>query len=140
MSTRALLSAFFLLITFSIVNACTCPASPSVEEAIKKSKAVFSGTVMAKLREGVKFKVHKVWKGVALPYVYIYTGNIRNDCDAQFEKGESWVVYANQTPLYKTANSMKPYVARLMAKGCSRTSRLMEAEEDLKLLGTVKKP
>jgi len=62
-------------------------ATPSVAQAVKESKVVFSGKVVARLRNGVRFKVYKSWKGVSGTYVYIYTGNLKNDCEPWFEKG-----------------------------------------------------
>lgn len=131
-----LLSAFGgLLLSSTIALASGCPTRPTVAEALKNSKVIFVGRVVARLKYGVRFQVETTWKGRARQYIYIYTGNLRNDSDPWFEKGEQWLVYASDVPLYRTERSSVPYTTRLMSTPCGRTTPLSPAGEDLKELG-----
>ena len=130
----------FLVLSSKIAVACSCVGVPSVAEAFGESKVVFSGTVIARLRYGVRFKVEKAWKGLSSDEIYIYTGNLRNSCDPWFEKGERWLVYAWDTQLYADEQSTAPISVELMAHGCHRNTLSENTAEDFKELGTGKPP
>ncbi len=133
-----LLAVTALLLCVGVASASTCLSKPTVAQALKDSKVVFAGRVVATFKYGVKFRVDRAWKGVSGRYVYIYTGNLRNDVDPWFEKGEWWLVYASDVPLYRTENAKIPYTTRLMAPPCKRTILLRHAADDLKQLGEVR--
>jgi hypothetical protein len=136
--TWALILIGFNLSSLGHVIGSTCPGKPTVAQALNDSKVVFAGKVISKFKYGVKFKVDRAWKGVLGRYVYIYTSNLRNDVEPWFEKGEHWLVYASDVPLYRIENSAIPYTTRLMTPPCSRTVLLSNAKEDLNQLGEGK--
>ncbi len=123
-----------LLLCLGSASASTCITKPTVAQALKDSKVVFAGKVVARFKYGVKFRVDRAWKGVSGRYVYIYTSNLRNDLEPWFGKGEQWLVYASDLPLYRTENAKIPYTTRLMTPACSRTILLRDSTEDLKQL------
>ena len=91
--TRA---AVVLLLAFPVANACVCADTPSVAESFSKAAAVFEGTVIRRAKYGAWLRVDKSWKGASSRTIYLYTGNLRNDCDPWFGKrGERWLVYAH---------------------------------------------
>src|SRR5205085_61443 len=94
-----LTNALVLLLTIHPASGSGCASRPTVQDALKSSKIVFSGKVIARLKYGVRFRVGKTWKGPLNHYVYIYTGNLRNDLDPWFEVGQRWLVYASEVPL-----------------------------------------
>src|SRR5260370_31042065 len=106
---------------FTSVFASGCLTKPTVAQALQNSQAVFAGRVVARLKYGVRFRVERSWKGVSTRYVYIYTGNLRNDLDPWFEKGQRWLVYASDERLYRNMNKTGPYLTRLMSRACNRT-------------------
>ena len=130
-----LLTIFILLLCLGLASASTCITKPTVAEALKESKVVFAGKVVARFKYGVKFRVNRAWKGHSGRYVYVYTGNLKNDSDPWFEKGERWLVYARDERLYEDMGARGRYVTRLMARGCSRTVLLRGAGDDLRQLG-----
>lgn len=127
--------ALILIIPSAFPSGCT--SRPTVQEALKSSKNVFSGKVIARLKYGVRFRVEETWKGSPKRYIYLYTGNLRNDLDPWFEKGERWLVYASEVPLYSSENAKSPYATRLMATRCSRTAPLMSAQDEVKQLRQI---
>jgi len=122
----------------SQASASGCLSIPTVEEALKNSKAVFAGRVVGRFKYGVRVKIEKAWKGITTRHIYIYTGNLRNDVDPWFEKGERWLMYAADVRLYKDSYGTVPYSTKVMARGCTRTKLLEYAAEDLKQLGLPK--
>jgi hypothetical protein len=134
------LSITFILLSYGHASACYCIRVPDVAESLGKAKVVFVGKVVARARYGVWFKVERAWKGISSDTIYLYTGNLRNDCDPWFEKGERWLVYAEDVTLYRDEEGTIPAGVKLMAQGCKRTALLANAAEDLKELGEGKKP
>lgn len=130
-----LLCVAFLFACSVAAHGCICREKPGVEQAAKESEAVFSGKVALKLKDGVRFKVKQSWKGVSARYMYIYTGNIRNDCDLSFRVGELWLIYAVKVPLFRTENGTASSAVKLVASACSRSARLEDAVYDLRKLG-----
>jgi hypothetical protein len=132
-----------LFFASSISLACTCNLPPMnktekqlVELERKKSKAIFVGEVteiiVPKTPAGepgwvaeVKFKVQRTWKGVELEEVRVFTANVCCICGYEFKVGESYLVYAYGSD-------------KLHTDTCTRTSRLADAETDLKVLGKAK--
>lgn len=127
-----------LLFCFKPSPASICWSTPTVPEAFKNSKVVFAGRVVARLKYGVRFRVEKSWKGDVGRYIYIFTGNARNDADPWFERGERWLVYASEERVYESENGTGPYRTKLMARACSRTVGLPYATKDLEELGEGK--
>jgi hypothetical protein len=131
---------FVLLISFTIANACVCLETPTVTQSFSKATAVFEGTIIRRGKYGAWLRVDKSWKGVSTRTIYLYTGNLRNDCDPWFgRRGEKWLVYAQLTPLYRYENSKTPYTRKLMAGGCDRTTVLAGAGEDLRVLASLRR-
>jgi hypothetical protein len=135
---RLLLAGMITLVLSNVASPSGCPTRPTVVEAVKNSKVIFAGKVVARLKYGVRFRIEKSWKGVSSRYLYIYTGNLRNDLDPWFEKGERWLVYAAEQRLYENEKATGPYVTKLMAPACNRTALLRDALEDLRQLGKPK--
>ena len=134
-------SITFLLAGFSAASACVCVGSPSVARAVKEAKVVFSGRVIVRGKYGSWFKVERAWKGVTSGTIYIYTGDVEDDCTSLFETtGERWLIYAYLDPLYRSENAQKPYTYKLMTRACDRTTLLANAQEDLKELGLGELP
>jgi hypothetical protein len=104
-----------------------------VTEARNKSKAVFSGTVVAidkkpgDLYVAVRFKIEESWKGTLSKEATVFTGQGGGDCGYKFEVGQRYLVYAYR---YNDAD--------LGTNICQRTASLIEAAEDLKVLGNGK--
>jgi hypothetical protein len=132
--------AIVLLVSFPIAQACVCPSTPTVAESFSKASVVFSGTVIARGKYGAWLRIDKPWKGVSSRTIYVFTGNLRNDCDPWFgATGERWLVYARLEPLFRYENSKRPYTHKLMARGCDRTTLMANAAEDLDSLALLKR-
>jgi len=118
--------------------------SRKVEFERKHSKAVFTGEVLEIVKrqsppfEGyleVKFKIKESWKKVKGKTVSILTEapNIATeppfykDCGYEFKVGESYLVYVERQS-----------GTNLLVGICSRTRKLSEATDDLKVLGKGK--
>lgn len=120
--------------------ACSC-SFPSPELTFKqqvinarnKSRAVFSGKVLEITENdqtysiAVRLKVERVWKGSLPAEIIIVTGRGGGDCGAHFDIGESYLGYA-----YGSNES------NLSTNICQRTARLLNAADDLKILGKGK--
>jgi hypothetical protein len=120
--------------------ACTCSLPfpklslrKQVMKARNESRVVFSGKVL-EITENpqtysvtVKLKVERVWKGSLPEEISIVTGRGGGDCGYRFELGESYLVYA-----YSSNESS------LGTNICQRTSKLLGAANDLKILGKGK--
>jgi hypothetical protein len=135
-----LLAGVVLLLATRTGFACDCdlasagkPFKRVVAEARNKSRAVFSGTVVAIDRKpgdlyvAVRFKIEEFWKGALSKEVTIFTGQGGGDCGYKFEVGQRYLVYA-----YKYNDR------ELGTNICQRTAGLIEAAEDLKVLGKGK--
>ncbi|HEX9989406.1 MAG TPA: hypothetical protein VGE45_13140 [Chloroflexia bacterium] len=123
-------------------HACSCAPYPSPNEMLDKADIVFSGKVLSIRVEGQDgpedaewyrvnvFQVGSVWKGRSQSQISVATaGNPFSSCDTSFDVGENYLVYA-----FQSDNYAEPYAFG----GCSRTTRLQYAEEDLKALGKGK--
>lgn len=140
-----LLAAFWCVLLFtgltvkpSVVSACSCAFSPSAEETLERSAAVFRGTVVSIVdrNEGalarssgdpleVTFQVDAVWKGKVLPEIMVTTPMSSASCGFTFVEGVSYLVYANEGG----DGGLKAYL-------CSRTTQTSNAKADLAVLGS----
>ena len=133
----------YLLLLPAFVSACGCfqlNPNQTVRQAVSKArqsaKAIFSGKVVEVVREPyastgyyvvVRFEVERSWKKVEANEITIIS--ILTDCTYPFEIGESYLIYADDSGQGMLDTSV-----------CSRTRKLKEAKEDLKLLGRGKVP
>jgi hypothetical protein len=139
-----LLAALLIFILSSIVSA-DCPKPGSPEEELKRAAAVFSGKVIDSehrkitdvssedfggKRLFIELKVSKWWKGsgdeeIVLRTSVIYFSDSRKEMaeDFRFSFGDSYLVYA----FY--------FNGEFGTSQCTRTTKLSEAEKDLKELG-----
>ena len=129
-------AALLLLLPLSDSLASGCRSRPSITEGVQNSRIVFAGKVVARLKYGVRFRVETSWKGAPKRSIYIFTGNLRNDVDPWFEKGQRWLVYASYERLYNNANGTGGYKIKLISPTCNRTVLLADAAEDLRALGS----
>ena len=144
-SIRAVLVALALSVVGFLVHqgqahACSCvqPGSPS--EELEKFDAVFVGRVVSVHhsydpeggsvtrddRSTIGFEVSTVWKGEIHASTTITTPPTGGSCGYRFVEGESYVVYAYDSP-YGDGG----YTAGI----CSRTALLAEAQADIEELG-----
>jgi hypothetical protein len=128
----------YLLLTPAVVHACGCfqlnpnqTAAQAVNKARKSAQAIFSGKVVEVVQKArassgyylvVRFEVEKSWKEAEAHEITLTS--ILTDCTYPFEVGESYLVYAHDSGRGVLDTSV-----------CSRTRRLKEAGEDLKILG-----
>ena len=75
----------------------------------------------------VRFKVEESWKGALSKEATVFTGQGGSDCGYKIEVGQRYLVYAYR---YNDAD--------LGTNICQRTASLIEAAEDLKVLGNGK--
>ena len=131
----------FLSQTISLACSCTAPPKNKTEKQLieleqKRSKAIFAGEVVEivvpKTPSGeleqfaeVRFKVQRMWKGLKTEEVKVSTANVCCICGYEFKVGESYLVYANGNE-------------NLSTDTCTRTKRLSDAGNDLKVLGKGK--
>ena len=82
--------------------ACTCiqitDQTPPTKERIAEYDAVFLGTVLERQADQngpvYTFQVTTSWKGVDKSQFTIQTGSGSGDCGVQFDKGKTYLVYA----------------------------------------------
>jgi hypothetical protein len=126
--------------SLSLALACSCLPAPSPKEAFAKADAVFSGTVESiqqhETRErlmNVTLRVLRSWKGTNAETLVVHTPSDEAMCGYSFSKREQYLVYA------RLSGGSATNRAALATGLCSRTSRLVNATEDLRFLGTVRK-
>ncbi len=132
---RFLLTLALFLLTFeSAAFACKC-AGHSVSDALAEATAVFEGHVVSieDFSEGsepvvakkkVTLSVVRVWKDLEdTETVSVTTHAESAACGFHFERGESYLVYAQRADAGFTVHS------------CSRTRPMADASEDLAQLG-----
>ncbi|MCF6136403.1 hypothetical protein [Pseudalkalibacillus berkeleyi] len=113
-------------------QACSCAVPSSPDEEMKRSDAVFMGTVKdikdkSFLRYSPKkvvFEVSKSWKGEIKEEITILTGTNSANCGFPFEEGEKYIVYAMKPNMYGGNR-------HLTATLCSLTSNLNPDKEGL---------
>lgn len=129
-----ILLCLFMVSHTSSASACSCVENPGVEVSFEQSQAVFSGKVLDIQRnEGkgnygrlVHFKVRQTWKGIEDSQVIIVTGWGDGDCGFDFQVGQEYLVYGNESEMYGEK--------ALVALSCSRTSEINLAQDDLQIL------
>jgi len=135
-----------LLLAVNTAMACSClmpDRNKSVKQLVTEAKAssvaVFVGKVVdirysdekmgdQPLRMIAKFEVSGQWKGSVPQIVEVVTANICCICGVSFQKGETYIVYANGTAQELAANS------------CSRTTAITGKSPDEKYLGKRRLP
>lgn len=132
-----LIACIFMLVGVRSSLACSCAPPQSASQELSRATAVFSGKVLEVKRHKrsadlfasvqVLFEVEKVWKGIDSKKVGIFTSSQSSACGYGFEEGRTYLVYAHGIAERRLATSI-----------CSRTSKLKDAREDLKELGTGK--
>jgi len=131
MNTAKYLLVSFALLLFSYDSsfACRCQRKKPSRD-LSQFAIVFAGKVTeVDYRSGrAKFSVQRIWKGARVGEIVISSGN--SSCDWRFEKGESYLVYAYSLPETRTYTTHQ----------CTRTGRLADATEDLKVLGEGQAP
>ncbi|MGG4496054.1 hypothetical protein [Brevibacillus reuszeri] len=146
----AVLFAFFVSSSFFFqgipAHACSC-STPSAQEAIQQSPAIFSGKVTQvketndwcewipfskqPVRGGfdVVLDVQTTWKGMDQTQVLIFTEDLGLSCGFPFEVGREYLVYAS----YWDRDVLETHI-------CSRTAELINATDDLQVLGSGNPP
>lgn len=122
-------------------KACSCAPPPSVETALSRADAVFSGKVISikdnrslsgYTSKKVLFEVSQTWKGVKESQITITTGQGGGDCGNNFFEGEDYLVYSHESDMYGKK--------QLISTMCDRTVELDSANEDLEILGVGEAP
>ncbi len=127
-----IVAATLLLLAVNTAMACSCVVpdrNKSVKQLVTEAKgssvAVFVGKVV-----DIRYsdEVTGQWKGSVPQIVEVSTANICCICGVSFQKGETYIVYANGT------------AAELSANSCSRTSMITGKSPDEKYLGKRRLP
>ena len=132
--------ALFALIASSLLSTgpaqgCTCAAPATAAEGLKRSAAVFRGTVTAIGRpfldrigftrtggHRVKFKVVKQWKGAPSKTLEVVTRLTAEGCGFPFEEKKEYLVYVVTEP------------KEIQTGICTGTKSLAGAEPEIKQL------
>jgi hypothetical protein len=142
----ALLFLCTCLLQASPASACSCARPPDARTALDRSHAVFTGQVISvnetidwsefSLFSGpvmkhfeVVFEVKSAWKGVDETQVSIFTEGWAGGCGIPFQPGTKYLIYAS----YWEKNQLETNI-------CTRTTELVNAEEDLQALGPGSPP
>ena len=141
-STLALAISVVALTVFAssgTIHACECVESNSPTERLNEASAVFLGRVVKMHFEDwpfdidstavppeepltVEFNVHTVWKGEVSKVTHLTTAR-SEPCGFPFNMFQDYLVYADGK------------VGSLEVRACSRTQPVLDAEEDLAILG-----
>jgi hypothetical protein len=143
--------------------ACDCPLLMT-EQAVEKSKAVFSGEVIGfEYRKGipdrfvdeqakeavrsnvyemlvVKVRVDQWWKGEPPAEVFLLTSSTRNADGTSTVDSCDYSFHKGETYLIFATKFNTQRENEYRTNDCSRTRKLSIADEDLKILGEGKKP
>jgi hypothetical protein len=132
---------FVVLFSFPQIKAlaCVCVSmgeslEQQIKSQLKNDKAVFVGKLISINDESergdrlVKFQVKQFWKGELTEEITVATENERNSCAYPFEKGKSYLIFADT------------YNGKLYTGGCLPDREISRAAEELKILGEGKKP
>lgn len=121
-------------------DACSCVGGLPICQTFWQADAVFAGRVLSIepitesarnplfSRKRVRFQVREAWRGGVQGVVEIRTGAGGGDCGYQFERGETYIVYA------------RAHDGMLSTSICARTRKLAQAAEDLEYLKTALRP
>lgn len=121
--------------TSALACSCSLPTRKlSLKQQVKKSRknfdAIFSGKVIEITKQpqnfyvSVRLLIENSWKGKLSKEITIVTGLGGGDCGYPFEVGESYLIYVSGSVESRFSTSI-----------CSRTTNLLNAAEDLKILG-----
>ena len=144
---RVLVRVLFIVSLLTLVRAeayaCFC-VPEDVPKAVESAEAVFAGFVTDIIEPRtsdpkaplidrlyqVKLKIGTSWKGKLTREITILSAQKRGDCYTwgSFEKGQSYLVYAEQAP----AGAPRGSFALLFA--CNRSEVLSKAQDDVKEL------
>jgi hypothetical protein len=136
-----ILSIMTIFIPYS-VYACSCAQPQTVEAELSRSKEVFAGRVLevkehrslnGSMTKAALFEVNQIWKGGSESQIIIYTGSGGGDCGVRFEEGEEYLVYAYPSTMYGDKELLITII-------CDRTKVMVQAQEDLAILGEGKVP
>ena len=119
-----------------------CGSSMTPQEAYERATAVFVGKVLTvttlynpptklsgrKPYHEVKLEVEKSWKLIDRQEVTIVTENVYQNTCGSFRQGDTYLIYADRLNDIFFVSSL------------SRTNRLTDAAEDLKVLGEAQLP
>lgn len=136
-----LILSIMTIILPSAVFACSCVEPLSVEEQMSHSETVFVGRVLEvgaskeayANTKAVRFEVSEIWKGAEESQIIIYTGSGGGDCGISFTEGTEYLVYAQRSTMYGDKELLVTII-------CDRTRPLIQAKEDLTVLGEGKEP
>lgn len=157
--------AFLFCLVFGATKtlACFCP-SLTTEQAVDKSKAVFSGEVVGfEYRKGisnwsmderakqtgmvieyetlvVKVRVNQWWKGEPPSEVYLLTNGTRNADGTSLRNSCDYTFHKGETYLIFATQFNTKKDNEYRTSDCLRTLKLSAADDDLKILGEGKKP
>lgn len=117
---------------FSLASSEKCRAPGTAREAMQEAAAVFIGKV-TQVNESddaktLEFSVEQYWKGEKTKTQNIQVG-IGRSYSPGFAVGERYIIYA-----YKSSSG------QLTTGRCSRTKLAQYADDDIRELGTGKKP
>lgn len=131
-SKNVLLTIFIILLYSTHVLACSCAPPRDAKTSLELSKAVFKGKVIeiskfGKFKLKVRFDVEKNWKGPLNKQIEVITESTGASCGYNFVENENYIVYAHKDD-------------PLLVSLCSRTTRLVNAGEDLNDLGEGQLP
>lgn len=122
-------------------HACSCAATPSIEDQLDRKTAIFTGKVLS-LTEPMKgeiwssadpvkaqFEVKRVWKGEVGSQTAVYTALSSVSCGYEgFKVNEEYIVFAYGDP------------DQLETGICEGTKTLASAQKELKALGAGNEP
>lgn len=130
-----LITGFF----YDFAHACSCMMTPPPRQALKESKAVFTGKVISMETFDVKnnfvgtepvvrvkFLVSRTWKGVQDAEAEVYTSGFNPACGFNFVKGKEYLVYA-----YPDRWKLDVLETGI----CNRTAEIKKAKKDLRAIG-----
>lgn len=138
----SLFLSFMTIFIPSSAYACSCAQPLSVEEELSRSTEVFAGRVLkvkeqrsmdGSMTKAALFEVIEIWKGGSESQIIIHTGSGGGDCGVHFEEGEEYLVYAYPSTMYGDKETLITII-------CDRTKELVQAQEDLAILGEGKVP
>jgi hypothetical protein len=131
------ISLHTVILNVTSARACSCFPLRSPEEEMDDSTAVFSGQVIQIMSPDpvgglistgdqltVTFTVFEIWKGPLENPMIIQTARDSATCGYNFEVGQDYLVYAHGNG------------SNLQTNICTRTTLLVNANEDLQAIGS----
>lgn len=138
---RLLVLCLIVSVPFIGASACSCVPQSDIWHALEQADAVFAGRVVSLALVNrhsddptvsfaaedleVTIAVHSQWKGDVPFCTTLYTTFTCCTCGFDFEIGEAFLIYAYED------NGL------LRTSTCTRTKRLLDAAEDLVVLGQL---